>query len=220
MLIGIFRDFISRGSFHFYLLCVSYACPLICINLPSVQCCSFLLSFLSIFSNYWMRLRGRIWRILQIKSVGCYPQRPLTKYNTTLSPGFLVQRLSNLQRAALLTSFWRHWFFPNLVDSSWLWWIMRVIFWMNNNFISLFACPQYLLFLPQQLQPNVNDLAAKPQLTDWWEHMCRNVTKTVVSSLNSAGDQQGIAGVWTSTARKYPALKSEGIRTAVRKVTR
>ena len=85
---------------------------------------------------------------------------------------------------------------------------------------SLFARLQYLLFLPQQLQPNVNSLAARPQLTDWWGHMCRNVTKTVVSSLNSAGDQQGIAGVWTSTARKYPAQKSEGNRTAVRKVTR
>ena len=33
---------------------------------------------------------------------------PLTKYNTTLSPGFLGQRFNNLQRAALLTSFWRH----------------------------------------------------------------------------------------------------------------
>ena len=28
-----------------------------------------------------------------------------TKYNTTLSPGFLGQRFNNLQRAALLTSF-------------------------------------------------------------------------------------------------------------------
>ena len=49
--------------------------------------------------------------------VGCYPQRPkaeadnslrlffpLTKYNTTLSPGFLGQRFNNLQRAGLLTS--------------------------------------------------------------------------------------------------------------------
>ena len=34
---------------------------------------------------------------------------PLTKYNTTLSPGFLGQRFNNLPRAALLTSFWRHW---------------------------------------------------------------------------------------------------------------
>ena len=49
--------------------------------------------------------------------------------------------------------------------------------------------------------------------------MYRSVKKTVVLSLNSAGDQQGIAGVWTITARKYPALKSEGNRTAVRKVT-
>ena len=29
---------------------------------------------------------------------------PLTKYNTTLSPGFLGQRFNNLQWAALLTS--------------------------------------------------------------------------------------------------------------------
>ena len=29
---------------------------------------------------------------------------PLTKYNTTLSPGFLAQRFNNLRRAALLTS--------------------------------------------------------------------------------------------------------------------
>ena len=50
--------------------------------------------------------------------------------------------------------------------------------------------------------------------------MCRNVMRTVVSSLNSAGDQQDIAGVWTSTARKYPALESAENRSAVRKVTR
>ena len=35
---------------------------------------------------------------------------PLTKYNTTLSPGFLGQRFNNLQLAAFLTSFWGHWF--------------------------------------------------------------------------------------------------------------
>ena len=35
---------------------------------------------------------------------------PLTKCNTTLSLGFRGQRLNNLQRAALLTSFWRQWF--------------------------------------------------------------------------------------------------------------
>ena len=35
---------------------------------------------------------------------------PLTKYNITLSPGFLGQRFNNLWRAALLTSFWLHWF--------------------------------------------------------------------------------------------------------------
>ena len=35
---------------------------------------------------------------------------PLTKYNTTMSPDFLGQRFNNLRRAALLTSFWRHWF--------------------------------------------------------------------------------------------------------------
>ena len=70
---------------------------------------------------------------------------PLTKYNTTLSSGFLDQWFNNLQRAALLTSFWRHrfnnfrratldvidsiWrrFFPNLENSSSLWWIMLVV---------------------------------------------------------------------------------------------
>ena len=35
---------------------------------------------------------------------------PLTKYNTTLSPGFLGQQFNKLRRAVLLTSFWRHWF--------------------------------------------------------------------------------------------------------------
>ena len=30
---------------------------------------------------------------------------PVTKYNTTLSPGFLCQQFNNLQRAALLMSF-------------------------------------------------------------------------------------------------------------------
>ena len=48
---------------------------------------------------------------------GCYPQRsfaitlfvfPLTKYNTTLSPGFLGQRFNNLWRAVLLTSLIQH----------------------------------------------------------------------------------------------------------------
>ena len=59
--------------------------------------------------------------------------------STTLSLGFLGQRFNNLQRAALLTSFWHHWFnnfqravlltslVQYLVNSSWLWWIMRAI---------------------------------------------------------------------------------------------
>ena len=34
----------------------------------------------------------------------------LKKKNTTSSPGFLGQRFNCLQRAALLPSFWRHWF--------------------------------------------------------------------------------------------------------------
>ena len=38
----------------------------------------------------------------------------LPKYNTTLSPGFLGQQFNNLPRAALFTSFWRHWF-----NNSW-----------------------------------------------------------------------------------------------------
>ena len=33
---------------------------------------------------------------------------PLTKYNKTLSPGFLGQQFNSLQRAALLTSLIRH----------------------------------------------------------------------------------------------------------------
>ena len=88
-----------------------------------------------------------------------------------------------------------------------------------NISISLFNFCIFSLFLWQQLQPNANSLEARPQLTDWWAPMCLNVMKTVVSSLNSAGDQQDIAGVWTSTARKCPALESEENRTAVRKVT-
>ena len=42
--------------------------------------------------------------------------------NTTLSPGFLGQRFNNLQRAVLLTLLVQH-----LVNSSWLWWIMRAV---------------------------------------------------------------------------------------------
>ena len=75
----------------------------------------------------------------------------LNKNNTISSPGFFGRLFNNLQRIALLTSFWRHRFnnlqraalltsliqydevsfslvsFPNLVNSSWLWWIMRVV---------------------------------------------------------------------------------------------
>ena len=54
---------------------------------------------------------------------------PLTKYNTTLSPGFLGQRFNNLRRGCtfdVIDSIWRR-FFPNLVNSSWLWWIVRVV---------------------------------------------------------------------------------------------
>ena len=58
------------------------------------------------------------------------------------SPGFLGQWFNSLQRAALLTSYWHHCFnmtkhltslvsmtkfIPNLVNSSWLWWIMQVV---------------------------------------------------------------------------------------------
>ena len=109
-----------------------------------------------IISNYWMRL-SRIWRILQIKE-GVFP---LTKYNTTLSPGFLGQRFNNLRRAALLTSFWRHWFnnsryaplLTSLIqydeDAFQIWWTVPgygelcvwfkpirngKIFWMNDNY--------------------------------------------------------------------------------------
>ena len=59
--------------------------------------------------------------------------------NTTLSPGFLGQRLNNLQGATLLTSFWRQQFnnfqraalltplVQCLANSSWLGWIMRAV---------------------------------------------------------------------------------------------
>ena len=68
--------------------------------------------------------------------------------NTTLSPGFFGQRFNNLQLAALLTSFWRRRFnnfqraalltslVQYLVDSSWLWWIMRVVLTNQINQIS------------------------------------------------------------------------------------
>ena len=47
---------------------------------------------------------------------------PLTKYNTTLSPGFRGQRFNILHRAALLTSFWRQWFinFQRALLLTWL----------------------------------------------------------------------------------------------------
>ena len=63
--------------------------------------------------------------------------------NSTSSPGHLGYPFNNL---AILQHDWRHQFtsrkiLPNLVDSSWLWWIMlgilanqnRNITWMNNN---------------------------------------------------------------------------------------
>ena len=83
-----------------------------------------------VHSKYFLVLRGAFAISLFVF--------PLTKYKTTLSPGFLGQRFNNLQRAALSTSFWRHGFnnfrravlltslVQYLVNSSWLWWIMRV----------------------------------------------------------------------------------------------
>ena len=53
--------------------------------------------------------------------------------NSTSSPGFLMVTAGSItcNQAALLTSFWCHCFmtkfFPNLVNSSWLWWIMCVV---------------------------------------------------------------------------------------------
>ena len=65
---------------------------------------------------------------------------------TTLSPGFLGQRFNNLQRAALLTSFWHRFnnfrraalltsLVPYLVNSNWLWWIIRVASLSQCHFI-------------------------------------------------------------------------------------
>ena len=49
-----------------------------------------------------------------VKRVKCSATVPLfcSNYqnNSILSPGFLSQRFNNLQKAALLTSFWCHWF--------------------------------------------------------------------------------------------------------------
>ena len=47
--------------------------------------------------------------------------------NTALSPSFLGQGFNNLQRAALLTSLVQY-----LVNSSWLWWIMRAVLTNQN----------------------------------------------------------------------------------------
>ena len=54
-----------------------------------------------------------------------------TKTTETRSQVFSVNGSITYNQAALLTSFWRHRFnmtklLPNLVNSSWLWWIMRV----------------------------------------------------------------------------------------------
>ena len=72
---------------------------------------------------------------------GVSPFRSLFFCSPKITQSF-SQRFNNLQRAALLTSFWRHRFNnlqqaalltsliqydeANLVNSSWLWWIMRV----------------------------------------------------------------------------------------------
>ena len=97
-----------------------------------------------------MRL-SRIWRI----QGGCYPQRPKTEVDYTFRD---LQNSSYPTKAEFKTfsvnswiicsglHFWCHWFnmtkfFPNLVNSSWLWWIMRVvlanqkreIFWIDKK---------------------------------------------------------------------------------------
>ena len=83
----------------------------------------------------------------------------------------------------------------------------------------LFVHLHSLLFVWQQLQHNVNNLAAKPQQTDWLARMSHNAMRTEVLSLNSVGDRPATVGVWTNMAKKYLALKSEGNQTAARKVT-
>ena len=56
------------------------------------------------FNNYFI-IHSKYFLLLK----GVSPLRSFL-YNTTLSPGFLSQRFNNLQRAALLTLFWRHQF--------------------------------------------------------------------------------------------------------------
>ena len=56
--------------------------------------------------------------------------------NSTRPQVFTVNRSITCNKVAPLTSFWRHRFnmtkfFPNLANSSWLWWIMRVV--LNNQ---------------------------------------------------------------------------------------
>ena len=68
-----------------------------------------------------------------VKNVKCSATVPpfcsYCQNNSISSPGFLCQRFNNLQKAALLTSFWRHRFNVTkfFSSSNWLWWIMRVI---------------------------------------------------------------------------------------------
>ena len=74
----------------------------------------------------------------------------LTKIMQSRPQIFFGQRFNNLQRAAFLTSFWRHRFnnlqraalltsfvqyiwerlFPNFVNGSWLWWIFLLYVWL------------------------------------------------------------------------------------------
>ena len=76
-----------------------------------------------IYSKYFQTLKGENAELFA---------SPLSKNNTTTFQVFLVN--GSIVCSGL--HFWRNWFnmtkfFPNLVKSSWLWWIMRVNWILN-----------------------------------------------------------------------------------------
>ena len=85
----------------------------------------FLTLFCDVFRQYFV--------VKQVKcSTTVTPFCSNYENNSTSSPGFLGHWFITCNQAALLTSFWCHRsimtkFFPNLVNSSCLWWIMCVV---------------------------------------------------------------------------------------------
>ena len=108
---------------------------LFCFSVYSYSFLSQLLNFVLLFNDYWMRL-SIIWIITAssdntflVKQVKCCSIFVLTTNLTQPCPQvFSVNRSIICNFAALLTSSVQYRkILPSLVDSSWLWWIMRVI---------------------------------------------------------------------------------------------